>query len=187
MARPKKVTVATDLELTPAEREAILAIRSRVGSAPEAATAPAVEPNVGISELAAALVQAIETTRPPTKKTVANRKRGNPWEPKDGSPKLKLKRPFYQHGIEIDPLHLFNETIDRLNKVKPGTYCQGWVKVIKRKDGGYDIDYPVKTAAQRLKLVSQYGISSFDVLLDRLLAEKANPKAYRDPDEEDEE
>jgi hypothetical protein len=60
------------------------------------------------------------------------------------------------------------------------------VRVIKRRDGALDIDYPIKTAAQRLKLVNQFGITSFTGLLQRILDEKTNPAKYRRPDEDDE-
>lgn len=135
------------------------------------------------AELAAALTQAINATKPKEKKTVATRTKNTPWTPKDGSPKLKFKRKFYQHGIAIMENRTSNEEIALLNQLKPGYYCEGFVKVTLRKDRGIDIDYPVKTSSHRLKLINQFGIASFVGLLERLVAEKANPKNYRRPDD----
>jgi hypothetical protein len=133
-------------------------------------------------ELADAFVSAIERTRPPTKKTVANRKPNTPWTPKDG-PKLKLKRKMYQHGIIIDKVN--NEEIDLLNKIKPGRYCEGIVVVELRKDRGLNIDYPVKTNAQRLRLLNKTGVRNFTELVRRLADEAVNPTKYRRPEDSD--
>jgi hypothetical protein len=133
--------------------------------------------------LADAFVSAIERTRPPEKKTVANRKEKTPWTPADGAPKLKMKRQFYHHGVIIDA-KTSNEEIALLNQVKPGHYCDGWVRVTLRKDRGIDIDHPVRTASQRLKLVNAYGIRSFAELLQRIIDEKSNPTKYRKPEDD---
>lgn len=92
---------------------------------------------------------------------------------------------MYQHGIELLPEQLYAEEIDLLNKIKAGSYCQGFVKVIKRKDRSLDIDYPVRTASQRLKLVNDFGIRDFKELLNRIIAEAADPNKYKGPDEDD--
>jgi hypothetical protein len=120
--------------------------------------------------LASALVNAIEAARP-QKKNVANRTRKTPWTPKDGSPKLKLKRKVYQHGLEVSDKFSTNEEIELMNKLKPGVYCDGHVKVRQRRDKALDIDYPIKTNAQRLKLVSTYGVRNFKELLELLVGE----------------
>ena len=198
MARPRKNPVAVVADVAPSlfvetpfalseeEREAILAIRS---SRTAQAAAPSADPAIPVGDLAKALIQAIEATRPPEKKTTANRKKGNPWLPKDGSPKLKMKRTYYQHGMEIDPDTVPNEVIERLNKMKPGTYCGGWVKVKKTQSGGLNIDYPIRTSAQRLKLNDFYagypGETGFSRFLARLLDEKTDPAKYRDPSEDE--
>jgi hypothetical protein len=143
------------------------------------------EPAVGVNELAAALVQAINMAKPPEKKNAFTRKANTPWHPKDGSPKIKLRRKFYQHGLLIDPDMETNETIALMNKVRPGTYCDGWVVVKRRRDKGIDIDYSVKTAAHRLKLVNQFGIRSFNELLERCIKEAENPTAYRTAETDD--
>lgn len=158
------------LELTPEEIQAILTARQRASNG---------EPSVAVSDLAKALVEAINATKPPEKKTAYNRKRNSPYWPKDGSPKLRLKRRMYQHGQDLDDDLLHNSEVEKLNRIKPGKYCDGWVVVAKRKDGGIGIDYPIRTAAQRLKLVNLYGITKFEDLLDRILDEKANPFKYR--------
>src|ERR1051326_7500291 len=98
-----------------------------------------------ISALAEALSQAIRASQPPTKKTSSNRKPVTAWSPKDGTPKLKLKRKMYQHGLPIDPDLLTNEEIIALNELRPGRFLNGWVKVYRRRDRGVDIDYPTKT------------------------------------------
>jgi hypothetical protein len=128
------------------------------------------------SELAQALVEAINITKPEAKRTISTRKKNTPWTPKDGSPKLKLKRKSHLHGILQVESRLSNEEIDLLNKVKPGVYCDGYVKVLRRKDRGIDIDYPVRTASQRLRLINDYGIVSFKTLLEHLVTEGVNPK-----------
>ena len=58
------------------------------------------------------------------------------------------------------------------------------VKVVRRRDRGVDIDYPVKTASQRLKLVNQFGIRNFAELLQRCIDEGNNPTKYTQPDED---
>ena len=136
--------------------------------------APAQPKDTGSADLVKALVEAISLTRPVEKKTAVNRKPGSPWDPKDGSKKLKLKRKMYQHSILIDPDFEDNETIELMNQLKVGRYCDGWVKVYRRKDHGIDIDYPVKTASQRLKLFKY--ANSFKSLLQRCIEEGKNPK-----------
>lgn len=148
----------------------------------EAATAPSGDTTTGHQELANALITAIESTREKPKRTIANRVKNTPWQPA-GTPKVKMKREFYQHGIPVTKVT--NEEIELLNKVRPGNYCEGFVKVRLRQDRGIDIDYPVKTASQRLKLVNQFGVRSFAELLQRLIDEHANPKKYRRSDDMD--
>lgn len=176
-AKAVVVTTPPDIDITPEEMEAIRVIRARKASGAEA--------QVGVSELAQALITAIEATRPPSKKTPFTRKAGDPWQNKDGSPKPKLKRTIYQHAIEISPEQLKSEQIELCNKLKPGRYCDGHIRVIKRKDGALDIDYPIKTAAQRLKLVNTFGLRDFTELLQRLVDEKTNPAKYRHPEDDD--
>lgn len=140
------------------------------------------DPFAAQQALADAFVSAIERTRPVEKKTEFTRKGRTPWHPKDGSPLPKLKRKYYQHGILIED-KMTAEEINLLNQIKPGTYCEGFVRVIVRKDRGIDVDYPVRTASQRLKMVNQYGIRGFAELLKRIIDEKANPSNYRRPDD----
>ena len=137
-------------------------------------------PSVSAIELAQAIVQAIQASQPVAKKTISTRIQNNPWTPKDGSPKLKLKRKSYHHGIFLGDKdgagRINNEEIDLLNRLIPGTYCEGYVKVVRRRDKGIDIDYPIKTASQRLRLVNQFGIRSFSELLQRCITESEQPK-----------
>lgn len=138
------------------------------------------EVTVSETTLADALVQAINAAKPPEKKNPFNRKKGTPWTPKDGSAKLKLKRKMYQHGLLIDDEKIDNEEIALMNKVRPGLYLDGHVKVIRRRDRGIDIDYAVKTASQRLRLVNQFGIRNLKELLAQCIEEAANPKKIED-------
>lgn len=143
---------------------------------------PAVNPS---AELVAALVAAINSTKAPEKKTAANRKVRNPFTPKDGSPKLKLKRKIYQHGLIIDADFLTNDQIDLFNKLRPGSFLDGHVTVTRRRDKGIDISYPIKTASQRLRLVNQFGIRDLNELLARCIDEAANPKKFEVDEDSD--
>lgn len=146
---------------------------------------PKTEITVGQSELAQALVAAIEAAKPPAKITAANRKRkGTPWTPPPGVARAKLKRKAYHHGMPIES-KILNEEIELLNQIRPGLYCDGHVRVVRRRDKGIDIDYPVRTAAQRLRLVNQFGIRNFKELLERIVDEGANPVKYKSEDELD--
>lgn len=180
MAKTKTIRV-TDEELA-----LLQATREKAKAGDVAVEAP--KDTVGITAaqqaLADAFVSAIERTRPPEKKTIANRKPVTPWTPKDGSPKLKMRRKFFQHGMPIGE-NVTNEEITLLNQLKPGRYCEGNVIVTLRKDRGIDVDYPVRTVQQRLKLVNQFHITSFVSLLKRLIDEKANPVSYRKPEDAD--
>lgn len=185
MAKRKNVepTVAAAIDsvegftLTPEEMEAIKALRQRKVDT-------TAEPKVGIGELAQALVTAIESTRPPTKKNPFNRKKGDPWQPKPGQIKPKLKRAWHQHGGELDPKNLYVEEVELLNKVKPGNYVHGLVQIFKNKDRSYNITWPVKTAAQRLRVLNEAG-GTFALILQRCIDEYADPKKFRGPEDED--
>lgn len=177
MAKTKTVRVTEE------ELAALEALRNSVKATDGSAKA-----DVTVSEaqkaLADAFVEAIERTKPVEKKTVLNRKENTPWTPKDGSAKLKMKRKYYHHGLLIGE-NVGNEEIALLNQIRPGHYCDGYVRVTLRKDRGIDIDHPIRTASQRLKLVNGYGIRSFAELLQRCIDEKADPKKYRNPDDTD--
>src|SRR3990167_4130476 len=127
MGRPKKIvptevvvvdspkandsSFAETFTPTPEEIEAIKVLRASKTSAPAVDAS-----NTGIDALAKAFAAAIESTRPPVKKTPFNRK------PKYTGP--KLKRLWQQHGGEIDQRQLYADEIELLNKVKPGVYCK---------------------------------------------------------------
>ena len=135
------------------------------------------------TQLVSALVTAINATKPEVKKTAVNRVKNTPWSPPPGVPRSKMKRKFFHHALPLGS-RVSNEEIDLLNQIRPGTYCDGYVKVNKRRDKGLDIDYPVKTAAQRLKLVNQFGVRTFKELLQRIVDEGANPKAFKTEEDE---
>jgi len=134
------------------------------------------EQSVGLSDLANALVAAINQAKPKEKKNPFNRTVSTPWTPKDGSPRLKLKRKAFQHGMEVDGKKLSNEEVALYNKLRPGRFLGGLVQVKRRRDRGIDIDYPIKTASQRLKLVNQFGIRNLSELLALCIHEADNPK-----------
>lgn len=142
--------------------------------------------SASVSELAQAFREAFEASKPRQKKTVADRVEKSPWSRPDGSPKAKLKRLIYQHGIPISDKFLTHEQILLCNKIRPGVYLDGFVRVIRRRDKGLDIDYPIRTKAQQLKLVSSFGIRTFTELLETLIHEAEHPrKSEFDPENED--
>lgn len=136
------------------------------------------DPSVGLADLAAALVQAINSTKAPVKKTAVTRVPRTPWTNRDGTPKSKLKRKMYQHGILIDQDMVTSAQIDLLNQLRPGRFLEGHVVVTRRRDRGVDFDYPVKTSSQRLKLVNQFGIRDLNELLQRCIEEAEHPEKY---------
>lgn len=127
--------------------------------------------------------QAIQENKPVKKINAAERKVNNAWT-KPGEKKPKLKRKLYHHGIWLDPDMLTTEQIELANKLIPGTYCDGVINIVRRRDKGINIDYRISTAAQRLKL-NRFGITSFDGMLQRLIDEAADPKHYKNPDDLD--
>ena len=185
MAKSKTIRVTEgELEILKKLRAAGMPVapEAEISPANSAAPAPNTNNSAAFAELAAAIAAAIQSTKGKQKLTVADRVRKTPWMPKDGSPKLETKRQMYQHGILIDSNIVTNDEVKLLDKIRPGRFCEGWVVVTLRKDRGIDIDYPVKTAAQRLKLVNQFGIRSFKELLERLIDEHTNPTNYRRPE-----
>ncbi len=134
-----------------------------------------------VAGIAGAVRVAIEEARP-SKKNSANRKKNSPWTPKDGGPRLKLKRKFFQHGIQIHEERLTNGQIELINQLKPGVFLNHF-KVKRRKDKGIDIDYPIRTAAQRLRLITEFGIRDLTELLSLLVREGKNPTRMIDDDE----
>lgn len=131
---------------------------------------------VTTSELAHAFREAMEAAKPPQKKTPFNRVINTPWTPKDGSTKLKLKRKIFQHGLQLAEDMLTNEQISYLNKLRPGLYLDGYVVVRRRRDKGIDIDYPIKTVSQRLKLINTFGVRNFTELVKYCLEEIEKPR-----------
>lgn len=165
----------------------------------QAAKAATLDPAMieALKALGLVFSDAITKSRPVEKKNFATRKPRSPWDPTDGSPKLKLKRKMYQHGILIDPDFNDNATIDALNHLKVGRYLGDWVKVYKRKDQGIDIDYPVKTASQRMKLPGM-GIteqrdpatnklikSGLQIFVERMIEEGKRPKQELPTDDDE--
>lgn len=181
MAKTKTIRVSED------ELAALKAFREAQGntvySEPTEDEVKSVQITESQQAMADAFVSAIERTRGPVKQTVATRKPNTPWAPA-GVPRTKLKRKMYHHGLLLDE-KITNEDIELLNKIRPGHYCDGYVRVTLRKDRGLDIDYPVRTASQRLKLINQFGVRSFTELLQRIIDEKANGAKYRKAEDSD--
>ena len=157
MPRPKN-TVTVDLPLQ------------------EVSPTPMPPGNITAQELANAFTAAMNAAKPREKKNIFNYQRVTPWTPTDGSPKLTLKRKMYQHGIPINENRVTNEEIQLLNKLRPGTYCDGFITVVRRRDKGLNIDYPFKTPAQRLQLVNSFGVRNLSELVQRCLTEAALQK-----------
>lgn len=155
--------------------------RPKKSTTPEIQSVQAEPQSNPTSELAKALVEAIRSTQPPPKVTEFTKPSGGAFAPKKGEVKPRLKRKSYHHGLLLgDPKEASNrltpEEITLFNQLKPGAYCNGFVQVTRRRDKGIDIDYPLKTAAQRLRLVNEFGIGSFAALLQRCVNEAAQPK-----------
>lgn len=179
MGRPKKIKVEVEDQPLVQSQPLIashLPSQELASLVKEAASPSKAESSVGTAQLASALVMAINSAKSPEKKTPFTRKKDTPWTPKDGSAKLKLKRQMYQHGVLIDEEKIDNEEVTLLNKLRPGLFMDGSVKVYRRRDRGVDIDYHIKTAAQRLKLVNMFGIRNFKELLERCIFEASQPK-----------
>lgn len=181
------------MEADPAKQQATRSIPMPRKSAP-AATAPVeqaqpaapvtgAQTNVSGSELAQALIYAIESTRP-QKKHSFNRKVETPWTPKDGTKKPKLKRSMYQHGLRLDEDFISPTEVTLMNELRPGVYLGGIVRVTRRKDRGIDISYPARTASQRLKLVNQFGVRNLTDLLTFCIEESKNPAKNTTADED---
>ena len=201
MARAKKVTAAKAVEpaetitgitesitasgfqLSPEEMSAILKLREAQSQSLLNSSGGG-DRTAAINDIAQALITAINSTKTPEKKTPFNRKKGDPWQPKPGQVKPKLKRTFMQHGVELNPAQLFVEEIELLNQIKPGAYCGGYLRVNKRKDRSYDIDYPIRTASQRMKLSNQFQITSLRSMLQRIIDEQNNPARFKGPEDD---
>ena len=182
MARPTKEQVAAReaAKLAQTETTQVEVAGPQVNTAP----AQSVE-----NTLVGALVQAIQATKPIEKKTVATFKSRNAFQPKNGEPRAKLKRKSYQHGILLNKDGgkevLTNEEIELFNKLRPGTFCDGDITVTRRRDKGIDIDYKIRTASQRLKLINKHGLRNFKEILTRCIEEAENPSSYKQSEDDE--
>lgn len=129
-----------------------------------------------LAQLAAVLTQVLQQNKPVEKKTTANRIPRTPWSPKNGEPKLKLKRKFYQHNYPLDAKRMTNERIALANQLKPGRFCDGFVTVTRRRDKGINITWPLKTPDQKLFLVQNFGLRNLDEIMQYCIDEAKNPK-----------
>ena len=186
------VTVGVqNITLTPAEIAAIVAAREKLATLPVDAPANS-EPKLAITDLAAALIQAIRATQPPIKKTPFTKIDGNPFRAKPGQVKPKLKRSIFLHGGEINPDQHFVEELELLNQLRPGTFFNGAVRVSKRKDRGYSISWPVRTIQQRLIIENEArpfahkdDPSGLCAIIRRCIEEHNDPKRFKGPEDDD--
>lgn len=129
------------------------------------------EQTVGVSDLAAALVHAINLTKPKAKKQPGvDYDPKNPWAPKLGEARSKLKRKAFIHGIAQGD-QWANSTIDLFNQIRPGTYVNGLVKITRRRDKGINLDWAFKSPEQRLRVLMAGGFTHIDQLLQACLTE----------------
>lgn len=141
------------------------------------------EQSVGVNDLAAALVQAINLTKPKAKKAPGvDYDPKNPWSPKPGEPRAKMKRKAYIHGIAQGD-QWPNSTIELFNQIRPGTYINGLVKITRRRDKGINLDWAFKSPEQRLRLLMAGGFTSLDQILQACLTEFKTKASTPDPDE----
>ena len=176
MATSKSTYTPEDLQLSPDEIAAIKSIREKRAAG---------EPAAVTTNDMALLIEAIRAGQPKPKVHAYQRKkvcRGCKHEHKHNTP---LKRVWYQHGaFELTKEAFCNDTIELLNKVRPGHYCNGLVRVNKRKDRAYDITWPAATVAQRMRVINEAG-ATFNAILQRCIDEAADPKRFKGPDDGD--
>ena len=134
--------------------------------------------------IAAATTQAIQAAKPIEKKTILNYKGDTPWHKRD-EVHLKLKRRMFLHSQLIDPDFVSNAEILVLNKVRPGSYFDGFVHVERRRDKGLNIWWPLKTPDQKMRLATQYGVITLPQILQHCIDEAAAPKKDFVSDEDD--
>lgn len=175
-------TLKTENNL-PAEAEPVAAAVDHV-----AAATPVVDASAGYALLAdaiaAATTRAIQATKPIVKKTILDYKGDTPWRSRDVT-QLKLKRRMFQHGQLIDPEMVSNEEITLMNKLRPGTYFDGFVRVERRRDKGLNFTWPLKTADQKIHLAMKYGCITVPQILQHCIDEAAAPKKDFVADEDD--
>ena len=179
MARPTKAQVEAREAAKLANQVSTEVKETPIAQAPTQASAE--------NALVSALIQAIQMTKPVEKKNAGTFKSRNAFQPKEG-PRAKLKRKSYQHGILLNRDNgrelLSNEEIELFNKIRPGSYCDGDIKVTRRRDKGIDVDYKIRTASQRLNLINKHGLRSFKEILARIVEEGENPSQYKKADED---
>lgn len=82
----------------------------------------------------------------------------------------ELKRPAFQNGFEVNPVGLSDETIDRLAKLKPGTYIGGRVRVAVDGQDAIHLIYKNKSVEQRFENERVFG--SFSELVSKIWTEQ---------------
>lgn len=161
-----------------------------VVATPAVEEAPAKDTNVLAMELLSSVIgkgvaDAIQMAKPKEKKNIFTRKKNTPWTPPNGEPKLKLKVPLHQHNIEIKEERLSNKQIELANQLRPGVYGGGHFRVVRRRDRGINIEYPIRSVGQRLQLISKFGLRNFTEILEYLVAEGAKRPKNVEYDETD--
>ena len=183
---PPIETSAVAAELTPEELKMLQAFRVGKTAVPQASGQV-----TGINDLVQAFVSAINQTKPMEKARAYQRKKICKRCGQDHRNNAVLKRTWFQHGgIELRPELYCNDTIELLNKTKPGTFLNGLVHVRKRRDRAYDITWAVRTNAQRLKVMDEAsrrtGLGqTLEAILTACIDEANDPRRFRGPDDDD--
>jgi hypothetical protein len=132
---------------------------------------PAAAPGVDVSELAGAIVQAVNAAQGPRKITAAEYMRTRSVH----RDKPQLTRKIYQNGILLTRRTLTADGINFANAIQPGLYCDGTVQVVPMRDGAtgvaLDIRYENKTVDQRMALKTKF--PTFEHMLAAILREQS--------------
>lgn len=92
-------------------------------------------------------------------------------------PQKRLKHPVYQNGREVNPSGLSQKTIDLLDTLATGHYCDGLVDVIRLQDGINGVNsrihimYNNKTLEQRMVLYMRF--PTLTKMIEQIAAEMA--------------
>lgn len=81
----------------------------------------------------------------------------------------QFSSPVYQNGKEANARGLTAETIERAPKLRPGTYCNGRVTVLRDNRDRVHLSYAHAKVADRMRM--QQWCHSFDHLVEMIWAE----------------
>lgn len=80
----------------------------------------------------------------------------SPWNPEGRRDRAKLSRPTHLHGIQLNPMQLFEEEILLFNQLKPGRYLDRKIEVRVTQDGSVDLSWPGAKNDARIEMYSTY-------------------------------